>query len=148
MSGSIRLARPGDLDALLALQAAWPGTPPWTRAHFAAELDAERGRLLVFDEGLGPEAFAALRLVPPESELTLVAVRPDRLRRGLARRLLERIHDLARAAGCASCALEVSEANGPARALYASLGYRVVGRRPKYYNDASDAVLMALDLLA
>jgi ribosomal protein S18 acetylase RimI-like enzyme len=42
--------------------------------------------------------------------------------------------------------LEVSAANAPAQALYLSEGFAVVGRRPKFYNDGSDAVLMDADL--
>jgi ribosomal protein S18 acetylase RimI-like enzyme len=40
----------------------------------------------------------------------------------------------------------VSDKNAGARAFYEALGLRVVGRRPKFYNDGSDAVLMDLIL--
>lgn len=142
----IRDARTGDLDALLALQAAWPVLPRWTRGHLTDALAGTRERLVVLEEEGRVAGFGAVRLVPPEAEVTLVAVDPSRLRRGLARRVLERLHELAKEGGCALAGLEVSAANAPAIALYASSGYRVVGRRPKYYNDGSDALLMSLRL--
>ena len=144
--GEIRLARPEDLDSLSALQAAWPDLPRWTRGHFAEELAGERARLIVLEEEGTLAGFAALRVVAPEAEVTVVAVAPARVRRGIARRLLERLHAMAAGAGCSIIGLEVSAANAPAIALYASTGYRVVGRRPKYYNDGSDALLMSLRL--
>jgi ribosomal-protein-alanine N-acetyltransferase len=39
--------------------------------------------------------------------------------------------------------LEVAPGNAAARALYASAGYAEVGRRPRYYPDGSDALLLA-----
>lgn len=134
----IRPARPADLDALLELQAAWPSLPRWSRDHFAAELPG----LYVAEDGGRLAGYAALRALPPEGEVTVVAVAPDQLRRGVARRLLERLHELAAEAGCVVIGLEVSAANAPAIALYGAMGYQVVGRRKRYYPDGSDALLM------
>jgi ribosomal-protein-alanine N-acetyltransferase len=39
--------------------------------------------------------------------------------------------------------LEVRASNQPARALYARAGFVVDGRRPRYYPDGEDAVLMS-----
>lgn len=146
MGGKIRASRLEDVDALLAIQGTWPSLPRWTRAHFESEVAGERGRLFVFESDGRPAAFAALRLVRPEAEITVVAVEPGHLRRGIARRLLKRLHEAAAEAGCSIIGLEVSAKNASAIALYASTGYRVVGRRPKYYNDGSDALLMSLRL--
>lgn len=134
----IRPAGPADVDALLELQAAWPSLPRWSRNHFAAELSG----LWVAEEGGRLMGYASLRTVPPEAEVTVVAVAPDRLRRGVARRLLERLHERAAEAGCVVIGLEVSAANAPAIALYGDMGYQVVGRRKRYYPDGSDALLM------
>lgn len=142
----IRPAGASDLDAMLGLQAAWPLLPRWNRAHLEAALAGGRERLLVCQEGSELAGFVAVRLLPPEAEVTVIAVRPERLRRGIARRLLERAHSLAREAGCGIVGLEVSATNVPAIAFYDGAGYRIVGRRTKYYNDGSDALLMSLRL--
>ena len=44
--------------------------------------------------------------------------------------------------GAASMALEVAERNGPARSLYAALGFTPVGRRPGYYGAGDDALVL------
>jgi len=48
--------------------------------------------------------------------------------------------------GAAEVYLEVRVSNTPAISLYEKLGYRVVGRIPKYYSDGEDAYLMACPL--
>ncbi len=59
---------------------------------------------------------------------------------------MEHLHEVARAAGCVLVGLEVSSENSAALRLYEGLGYRIVGRRPNYYNDGSGALLMSLRL--
>ena len=81
-----------------------------------------------------------------ETQLCTISVRPEAARKGLGRALLAAIMKEARAAGCVQLTLEVSERNIPALALYRRAGGRVVGRRPKFYNDGSDALLMDLPL--
>ncbi|MBI5201208.1 MAG: GNAT family N-acetyltransferase [Elusimicrobia bacterium] len=142
----IRTATADDIEALLALQASWPGLPKWSRTHWVQAIGGSRERIVVLEEEGRLAGFGAVRLVPPEAEVTLVAVDSKRLRRGSARKLLGRLHELAKEGGCELSGLEVSAANAPAIALYTSSGYRVVGRRPKYYNDGSDALLMSLRL--
>ena len=142
----IRRAAAADLDAIEAIEASWPTTPKWTRGHFESELASERSYLCVWDEGGAVAAYAGLCLVPPEAQVTTVAVRRDRAGQGLGRRLMEHLHAEARRAGCATATLEVSAANEAGLRLYAGLGYRIVGRRPRYYRDGSDAVLMDMRL--
>jgi len=148
----LRAARADDLPAVLAIAAAWPALPPWTRAHFESEL-AAAGRVFVVAESMGAGAgsaavvgYACLLLKAPEAEVTTVAVRPDAARRGIGRALIERLHAAAREAAVEVIGLEVSERNPAARALYERLGYRVVGRRAKYYHDGADALLMTVRL--
>jgi ribosomal-protein-alanine N-acetyltransferase len=42
--------------------------------------------------------------------------------------------------------LEVAAQNTAARALYAALGFTETGRRPAYYEDGGDALILALAL--
>jgi ribosomal-protein-alanine N-acetyltransferase len=51
-------------------------------------------------------------------------------------------------AGAARLLLEVAEANPAARSLYAAAGFAPVGRRPRYYPDGGDALLLARPLPA
>ncbi|MBI2362224.1 MAG: ribosomal protein S18-alanine N-acetyltransferase [Elusimicrobia bacterium] len=143
---AVRDARAGDLDAVAAIEAASPQAPGWTRAQFAAELGRTDRVFLAAEGGSGVCGYAVAWLVGGEAQLLTISVRAAERRRGAARALMTMLCDRARAAGCAKVTLEVAESNAPARALYAGLGGRVVGRRPKFYNDGSDALLMDLPL--
>ena len=72
-----------------------------------------------------------------------MAVAPEHRRRGLARLLLTELERRLAARGVTSLALEVRPSNEAARALYAALGYRQAGRRPRYYrNPPEDALIL------
>jgi ribosomal-protein-alanine N-acetyltransferase len=52
-----------------------------------------------------------------------------------------------RRVGVRSVFLEVRPSNREALGLYRSRGFQVVGRRPEYYDDGEDALLMTLELI-
>jgi N6-L-threonylcarbamoyladenine synthase len=52
------------------------------------------------------------------------------------------VADDARNLGARTCSLEVRAANAGAQALYGALGLTVAGKRPRYYSDGEDAVIM------
>ena len=64
----------------------------------------------------------------------------------LGRALMEALMAEAASRGAEALFLEVSEANGPARSLYAALGAVEVGRRRRYYPDGTDALVLRLDI--
>ncbi|HVA67352.1 MAG TPA: ribosomal protein S18-alanine N-acetyltransferase [Elusimicrobiota bacterium] len=142
----IRPARRADLDAVLAIEGRWTTTPGWSRAQFERELSWERAYFLVFEEGGAVLGYAGLWEIPPEGQVTTVAVAPEAAGRGLGRRLLNALLARCRERGLSRATLEVSAENPAALGLYESSGFRVVGRRPKFYNDGSDALLMDLPL--
>jgi ribosomal-protein-alanine N-acetyltransferase len=90
-------------------------------------------------------AYSFSWLLPPETHLLNLAVHPDFRGQGLGRRLLGSILRLSRKAQCRKVFLEVREGNQAAMGLYASLGFLPTSRRPSYYSDGSDAILMTLD---
>lgn len=142
----VRKAAAADLGAILEIESAWTTTPHWTERHFQAELDSETSYLCLLEGAGRVLGYASMKLIAPEAQVLNLAVRPDSARKGWGRQLMERLHLQARAGGCDRIALEVSEKNAPARRLYLALGYRIVGRRPKYYNDGADALLMEAPL--
>jgi [ribosomal protein S18]-alanine N-acetyltransferase len=143
----IRRARLADLDAVLTIENSWKTTPHWSHRQFQAEIENPASLFLVSDGEKGVEGYGVLWVVPPEGQLLDLAVAPARARRGVARALLQAMTIMARGWGCMAVTLEVSAENKPAQALYESAGFRVVGRRAKFYNDGSDALLMDLHLL-
>ncbi len=96
--------------------------------------------------GTALAGFILSRLAAGEAEILSVAVASARRGRGLSRRLLD-LH-LRRLAGLGAKAvfLEVDEDNEPARRLYTRAGFREVGRRGGYYQQADGAAATALVL--
>ncbi len=143
---NFRRALPADLDAVLAIEGSWTTTPHWTRRQFEAEVRGPGSLFLVAEDGGGIAGYGVLWKVPPEAQLLNLAVDRKRARKGVGRELLQALSIMAKGGGCAVMTLEVSARNAPALTLYEKTGFRVVGRRPKFYNDGSDAVLMDLSL--
>lgn len=139
---SFRAARSADLERLLEIDRSWPTTPGWSRQGFEAELGRRDSRLVVAEEGGRVQGYACWRAVPPEARILSLAVSREAAGQGLGRRLMRHLLDEARMRGLEKATLEVSAANQAAYGLYVSTGFSVVGRRPKFYNDGSDAILM------
>ena len=115
---------------------------PWTAAMVAAELAHPTAFALGAEEHGRLLAYALFRRVGVEAELARIAVDPAVRRRGLARRLLGASLKELDAEGVLQTFLEVRTSNRAARALYTDLEFRTVGRRPNYYPDGTDALVM------
>jgi ribosomal-protein-alanine N-acetyltransferase len=94
--------------------------------------------------------FIVSRTAADEAEILSVAVAQPHRGYGFSRDLLcTHLGHLA-GLGLKTVFLEVEENNRPARALYERAGFRVVGRRERYYKEASgkelNAVVMQRDL--
>jgi ribosomal-protein-alanine N-acetyltransferase len=133
-----------DLDDVTSIQSE-TARHPWTRAQFREELlrPTAHNYTAVADSGL-PVAFLCTWRVHDEWHVLNVATRPSFQRRGVARALLEHgAEQAARHGGCVWALLEVRASNVAAQELYRSLGFAVVGVRPRYYlPDGEDALLM------
>jgi ribosomal-protein-alanine N-acetyltransferase len=90
--------------------------------------------------------------VASEWELENIVVSPTARRRGLGKRLLDRLFAFARQtspgeAQGTSVFLEVRQSNAAARTLYERVGFQQIGRRKSYYKDPSeDAILYRRNL--
>ena len=114
---------------------------PWSRSDLEPLLDSGAGAAYVAFGSAGDAlGYALFQLLPGEVELLRVGTVPEARRRGIARALLA--HALPRFAesGRAACHLEVRAGNDAARALYASLGFELAGRRRAYYTNGEDAI--------
>ncbi len=152
----IRPATAADLDAILALERSIDNAPHWPRSSYAevlapAATAVARALLLAEDQAAQIVGLAviALRAHDPEptGELESIAVAPSARRAGIGRALMQAAADWLRAQGAAGMELEVRERSIGAIALYATLGFKEVGRRRNYYRDPQeDALLMRLPL--
>ena len=119
----------------------------WSAESVRSVLGQRGGRLLVLEDEQGRlEGVLLLRVEAGEAEVLQVAVDPRRRRRGAGRRLVRAGEAAAIEGGAQRCFLEVRAGNEAARALYAAGGYREVGRRPGYYRDGEDALVLERDL--
>jgi ribosomal-protein-alanine N-acetyltransferase len=132
-----------DLPAVLAIERASYPTP-WTEDNFRHEIEANpHAWNLVVDGAHGIAGYACCYLVAGELQINDIAVHPEARRRGLGGWLLDEILERAARRGARRATLEVRPSNAAARALYASRGFAVSGRRSGYYADSGeDAILM------
>ncbi len=91
-----------------------------------------------------PAGFLLARILAGESEILSLGVATPWRRHGAARALLRAAVERAGLAGAARTLLEVAEDNRAARGLYATEGFAVVKRWPRYYQRPGGAAVAAL----
>jgi ribosomal-protein-alanine N-acetyltransferase len=141
--------RLGDVSAVLEIERL-SFSSPWPAFAFEQELTANRlAHYLVARMDGRVVGFGGIWLMVDEAHITTFGVHPDHRRRGVGRRLLLRLAELAIELGSARLTLEVRVSNEPAQALYRAFGFRVAGRRIAYYSDdGEDALVMTTPDLA
>ncbi len=75
-----------------------------------------------------------------------LAVHPSYQNRGVGGSLLKGIIEIFQSFGVFEITLEVRSGNTKARRLYERHGFRQIGIKEKYYNDAENACLMKLEI--
>ena len=135
----------GDLDAIEVIeQRAYP--TPWSRAMFASELAKPTSICLGAFEGAELVGYIVNSRYVDAWHVMNVAVDPDRQRRGVATKLLERLFELTREDERRGYTLEVRVSNEGAIRLYEGLGFESRGIRRGYYTDnREDALIMWRD---
>ena len=123
---------------------------PWTRGNFLDSL-ANRYQAWVLreaDERLA--GYFLLMSAVDDVHLLNITVRPDLHGQGIGRYLLNKVCELAEAAGIYQVLLEVRPSNQHALAVYRHAGFQMIGIRKKYYPAAGssreDAIVMRLTL--
>ena len=122
---------------------------PWTAGIFRDCLGAGY-QCWVAEGAEGLLGYGVLSIGADEAHLLNLCVDPAIQGRGLGRRLLKRMVDLARWHMADRVFLEVRPSNPTAIALYISEGFNEIGQRPRYYpakNGREDAIVMAMELL-
>ncbi|MDX1436474.1 MAG: ribosomal protein S18-alanine N-acetyltransferase [Anaerolineales bacterium] len=126
-------------------------TLSWPRKAFMYELEknpTSRFYVAEVPEHDGAErvvGMLGLWLIIDEIHISTLAVHPDYRRQGAAYALIARALLEGLAKGATSASLEVRESNLAAQELYKKFGFKITGRRPRYYKDNNeDAVLMTI----
>lgn len=119
---------------------------PWSRAslRFCMENPVYDFTVALDTEG-AVAGFLIAGVLPPEIEISTVAVRGDLRRQGIGRSLLGQLLEKGAKRGCDTVFLEVRASNRAAIGLYRSLGFEEYGVRKRYYSaPVEDAILMRL----
>lgn len=144
----IRQATIADIDALVALEAAFPEEDRFDRRTWRRLL-AGNAAILVSESERGGLLAAAVMLYrrgARKGRLYSLTVAPEARGRGLARALLSACEADAAARGASAVRLEVRASNSSALRLYESGGYRVIATLESYYPDGEAARRMEKSL--
>ena len=117
----------------------FPGEEPWSAAAFLEELRAGHNTYLAARTGGELVGYGGIAVVGgspgAEAEIHTIGVDPAHQGRGIGRALLRGLLAAADALH-ATVFLEVRTDNEPARVLYESEGFAVVGLRRRYYRPS------------
>ena len=131
--------------AALARLAAAALPEPWSERGFAEEIAAPAARVwVVRGPGGEPIGYLAAHVVAAEIQVLSLAVAAGHRRSGVGRGLVE--HALAQEPGATVAHLEVRSNDAGARAFYAELRFRPVGRRAGFYPGGVDAIALTREL--
>jgi ribosomal-protein-alanine N-acetyltransferase len=111
---------------------------PWFKRLFSAERHVKVPENIV--------GFAGFWMMMKEAHIIAIGVRDGYRRLGIGEGLLIATIELAQILNANVVTLEVRASNETAHGLYKKYGFRVIGRRPRYYSsDGEDAIIMSTD---
>lgn len=145
---TLRAMTRADLDAVFTIEQAVQRFP-WTRGNFMDALYSDFICRVDESEGGSIRGYAILMPAAGEAELLTIAVAREEQRKGLGRAILAEMMDEARERGVGRVYLEVRPSNDAAIDLYRSAGFREIGVRRNYYQNAGgseDALVMSCEL--
>ena len=120
---------------------------PWPEAAILPELTNALSLWRVAVSGDSVLGYVGSQTVMDESDMMNLAVAPACRRQGIARALITALMKALQKKGSGSLTLEVRASNAGAIALYESMGFLAVGRRPNYYfHPKEDALILRKDL--
>ncbi len=127
---------------------------PWSERSYRFEVTENHNSLILVAEAIRNGAPAELAgmivvwVIVDEAHVATIATRPGYRGLGIGRGLLSRALLAAYQRGARLSYLEVRRSNAVAQNMYQQFGFKVVGERPRYYQDNNeDALLMTLEPL-
>ncbi|MBB6245397.1 ribosomal protein S18-alanine N-acetyltransferase [Rhodanobacter sp. A1T4] len=143
----VRAMRSDDLARVSELEIASYDFP-WSLGVFADCLKAGHPCWVLCVDAL-VAGYGILSMGAGEAHVLNICIDQEYRGQGLGRHLLRRLLDIARWNGAERIFLEVRPSNPLAKTLYESIGFREIGKRPRYYparNGREDAIVMVLVL--
>ncbi len=118
----------------------------WSVVAFEDILKYPIHHSFLVEEGGQVCAYACVLVLFEDAELENIAVDLPYRNKGVAKALMDALHEKAKALGAKRCLLEVRVSNLPAISLYEKYGYEKYGVRKRYYEDGEDAFVMQKQL--
>lgn len=143
----IRKMNFGDVSAIAELEKVC-FSDPWSENSIASEVENPLSYWLVAEVDGVVAGYVGSQTVLDASDMMNLAVSPDYRRQGIGQALVKALVEHLQQNKVIALLLEVRVSNTPAIALYESLGFEQVGRRPKYYhNPREDALILRKELI-
>lgn len=116
---------------------------PWSVNSITSELTNPLSLWLVALDGDHLAGYVGSQSVLGWADMMNLAVSPDYRRQGIGKELVLRLIEKLKENKVTCLTLEVRVSNHPAIALYESIGFVTVGKRPGYYhNPKEDALIL------
>ncbi len=116
---------------------------PWSKESYLGELSNTYASYRVCDAEGEIVGFGGIWVVFEEAHITNVAIAQDFRQRGMGKRLMRKLEEIARDKRAIRILLEVRPSNMAAQIMYNKLGFVPTGLRKGYYSDNNeDAILM------
>ena len=132
-----------DVDAIMRIEQEVHGHP-WTRGNFTDALKSN-SVCKVYEDGEEMLGYVVLMPAVDEIELLNISIAAIHQRKGLGRKLLGDVMEVARRMAMRRMLLEVRPSNLAALGLYRDVGFCQIGLRRGYYptdNGREDAMVM------
>ena len=124
---------------------------PWPVSSYRYELTENKASILHVAEFLNENQTAIIAamivtwFIIDEAHIATIAVHPNYRRMGIGKKLLSTALQEAIQRGAKMATLEVRAGNLAAANMYTRFGFKVAGRRPRYYHDTQeDAIIMTV----
>jgi ribosomal-protein-alanine N-acetyltransferase len=133
---------PGHVDRIVEIEnESFP--IPWEPEAFEHDIEGnELAHYWILEKDGEIIGYAGIWLIDTLAHLTTICIEQNHRGLGLGRWLLLEVMRLGADLGAKRFTLEVRESNDNAIKLYESVGYRVAGRREKYYKEINEDALV------
>jgi ribosomal-protein-alanine N-acetyltransferase len=121
---------------------------PWSLNALRSEIENPTSHLWVYKKEDVVSGYICFWMFEKETQLLSLAVHPRNRGKGLGHYLLKEMIKTAASRGVQYIWLEVRPSNFVGKRLYQKLGFEEVYRRPRYYSNTEDAIVMALNPLS
>ncbi|MDR4515976.1 MAG: ribosomal protein S18-alanine N-acetyltransferase [Nitrosomonas sp.] len=147
LNPSVREMRESDLTRIILIEREI-FLFPWSPANFADSIQS--GYLCrVMEDNNAILGYSIMMIGPDEAHILTLGINPQWQNKGLGRKLLNYLFELARENNAKSMLLDVRESNHGAAKLYKQLGFEQIATRKGYYPamcGREDALVMRLML--